>query len=277
MLKPLFARFSTLSSSVGRLLRFVLESEHPKRGQIAAAYLRLRVRDALSRRTERQPRSFSLLGTRMHFGDARMFSFLFRELFIEESYRGCEQPPDTIVDCGSNIGMSILLFKSLWPKSRITGIEASPEMFRFLKENVKQLHGVTVMNKAVSYRRGQMAFYTNPSSLNSSTNALRSGGEEIFVEAAPLSDFIAGSVDLLKIDIEGSEMGAFAELEASGRLPLIRQMFIEYHHHLPGESHRLSSFLERLERGGFDYELAAALPRRSGGFQDVLIRAKRRA
>src|SRR5438552_957163 len=87
--------------------------------------------------------------------------------------------------------------------------------------------------------------------------------------------FIDDSIDLLKTDIEGSEIDAFAELEASGKMPLIRQMFIEYHHHLPGEMPGLSSFLGRLERCGFDYELAACLPSRSGSFQDIFIRAKR--
>jgi hypothetical protein len=79
----------------------------------------------------------------------------------------------------------------------------------------------------------------------------------------------------LKIDVEGSEIVAFAELEASGKMALIRRMFIEYHHHLPNETNRLSTFLDRLERSGFDYELAASMPRGSGDFQDVLIRAKR--
>jgi hypothetical protein len=94
------------------------------------------------------------------------------------------------------------------------------------------------------------------------------------VEVAPLSEFISGPVDLLKVDIEGSEVAAFAELEASGKMPLIRQIFIEYHH-LPGETSSLASFLDRLERHGFTYELEATLPNRSADFQDVLIRAKR--
>jgi len=207
--------------------------------------------------------------------DAPHFAFQLRELFIEEIYRGCEQPPATIVDCGSNIGMSILLFKSLWPQSSIIGIEASPETFALLKENVKDLCGVTVVNKAVGDQYGVIPFYSGPNSLLSSTNRLRGGGKETLVESAPLSQFITGSVDLLKIDVEGSEVAAFADLEASGKMPLIHQMFIEYHHHLPGEIHTLSSFLDRLERCGFDYEVAASLPRRSGDPQDVLIRAKR--
>jgi len=58
-------------------------------------------------------------------------------------------------------------------------------------------------------------------------------------------------------------------------MPLIRRMIIEYHHHNPGEWHSLAAFLERLERCGFEYEVAAKLPARHGGMQDILIRARR--
>jgi FkbM family methyltransferase len=262
-----------VASRLFPVLRFAVYGEHPQRAAIAASYLRFRVRWALSKRPLQR---FSLLGTEVRFTDPLNFSYQLWTLFIEETYRGCEPPPATIVDCGCNIGMSILLFKSLWPQCNITGIEASPETFALLKENVKDLCGVTVVNKAVSNQYGVIPFYSGPNSLFNSTNALRGGARETLVEAAPLSEFITGSVDLLKIDIEGSEVAAFAELEASGKMPLIRQMFIEYHHQLPGEMHRLSSFLDRLERCGFHYELAASLPRRSGDFQDVLIRAKRK-
>jgi len=110
----------------------------------------------------------------------------------------------------------------------------------------------------------------------SSMNPMRGVGKETAVEAAPLSDFIDGPLDLLKIDIEGSETAAFEELEASGKMPLIGFMFIEYHHHLPGEDHGLFSFLSRLERCGFDYETASFMPKAAGGFQDIVIRAWRR-
>src|SRR5450631_739528 len=143
LLKALIARVSRVASALVPVLRFYVYGEHPKRVSIAAAYLRLYVRLAVSRRCLHAtlPKRISLLGTEVHFADVGTFEFLFRELFIEETYCGFEQPPATIVDCGSNIGMSILLFKSLWPHSNITGIEASPETFAFLKENVKDLHG----------------------------------------------------------------------------------------------------------------------------------------
>jgi FkbM family methyltransferase len=171
--------------------------------------------------------------------------------------------------------MSILLFKSLWPEAAITGIEASPKTFALLEQNVGCLPGVKVVNRVVSDTHGMTSFFSGANSLISSTKALRGGYDETTVEATPLSEFITSPVDLLKIDIEGSESAVFGELETSGKLRMVREMVVEYHHNLPGERHRLSLFLGRLERCGFDYELAASLPPRSGHFQDVLIRAKR--
>ena len=133
-----------------------------------------------------------------------------------------------------------------------------------------------MVNRAVSSESGQIMFYSTPGSLLGSASSLRGGSVGTLVAAQPASEFINGAVDLLKIDIEGSEMAAFADLEASGKLSLIRQMFIEYHHNLPQESYSLAAFLERLERCGFGYEIAAKLPASQSGMQDILIRARRR-
>jgi len=181
-----------------------------------------------------------------------------------------------VVECGSNIGVSILFFKSLWPDANITGIEDCPDTFALPKKNVIKLPGGTLINKAIIDRHQVVRFYSSEISVLGSSNPLRGGGESHSVEASPMSEFIAGYVDLLNVDIEGSEIAAFAELEASGKMPLIRQMFIEYHHHLPGETNRLSTFWGRLERCGFDYDLRAALPKCSGDFQDIVIGATRR-
>ncbi len=227
----------------------------------------------VAKKNQKPPDHLSLLGIPIHFSDLGTFKYVFEEVFIHECYGGCPITPATILDCGSNIGMSIVYFKSLWPHARITGVEASPGTFALLQENVAGLKDVRILNKAVSDREGSIPFYTSPGLGVSSTNPLRGASEEVLVEAMPLSRLIEGEIDLLKIDIEGSEIAAFEELEASGKMPLIRFMFIEYHHHLPGESHALSTFLSRLERCGFNYETAAALPKRVGNFQDIVIRA----
>lgn len=273
MLDSLVSRVADHGITLFQVMRFAATSRHPRRREIAFAYLLIRLRLGITKKTGKPANHFSLFGTRIHFSDTGTLEYVFREVFIEECYAGCPITPSTVLDCGSNIGMSILYFKSCWPNAKITGVEASPGTFVLLKENVGGLNDVTLINKAVSDKNGTIPFYTVASLGVSSTNPLRGIGSEVAVEAAPLSDFINGPLDLLKIDIEGAEIAAFNELEASGKFSMIRQMFIEYHHHLPGEDHAFSSFLGRLERCGFDYEIAASMPGRGTEFQDIVIRA----
>jgi hypothetical protein len=95
------------------------------------------------------------------------------------------------------------------------------------------------------------------------------------VNAVRLSEWITGPVDLLKLDIEGAEVAVIRDLEASGKLKFVRNMVIEYHHHIDKEKNCLAEFLGCIERNGFGYQLRASTPTgfRSRAFQDVLIYA----
>jgi FkbM family methyltransferase len=261
---------------ITEILRFAVAGEHPRSVEIAATLLSFRVRQLLSMAIGHQAHSARILGTLMHFSHPSNFYFLGREIFVDGAYKGACTTPRRILDCGSNIGMSILYFKSLWPEAEITGVEAAPDTFAVLQQNVAALPGVTVLNRAVCDRPGTMSFYSNTAhSETASLIAARGGGRETVVEATPLSELITGPIDLLKIDIEGAENAAFAELEASGKFQLIGEMFIEYHHHLPGEENGLAAFLARLTRCGFDFVVRADTPENFEGFQDVSIWAKR--
>src|ERR1700693_4874079 len=58
------------------------------------------------------------------------FVCLFEEIFIRQDYIFVSRRPDPlIIDCGSNIGMSILYFKRRYPKARIIGFEPDPATF----------------------------------------------------------------------------------------------------------------------------------------------------
>jgi FkbM family methyltransferase len=213
----------------------------------------------------------------MHFLDPGAFQFLLSEIFIDGVYKRCRPKPATVLDCGSNIGMSILYFKSLWPETKITGVEAAPDTFALLRKNVAAMSDVRLVNAAVCDRHGTMAFYpSSPNSMTGSTNALRSGGDATMVRTIPFSELVNEPVDLLKIDIEGSETAAFTELEQSGKIRMIREMLIEYHYNLPGENNSLTEFLDRLTRCGFDYEVSGNLPDGFGECHDMFIWARRR-
>ena len=81
--------------------------------------------------------------------------------------------------------------------------------------------------------------------------------------------------NLLKIDIEGAEDVVLAELACSNKLALIKQMHIEYHHHIIPKNDKLSAMLKILENANFGYQISVApsfgkWPTREA-FQDISI------
>ena len=205
---------------------------------------------------------------------------LLHEIFLDQDYYFLtDKESPLIIDCGSNIGASILYFKKLYPNARIIGFEPFPQAFQALRSNIEMngLQNVTVFNLALSDKNGeQTLFYESASPLRMSFQ--RAQGGSISVGTTMLSKYIDQPVDLLKMDIEGAELHVIEELNETKRLPLIDQMIVEYHHHINKETDCLSRMLHILEDNKFGYQLRGTFVRPSpkGQFQDILIYAYRK-
>lgn len=230
----------------------------------------------------------NVLGARMRVLDYRAFVDVFTEIFVRRDYffESDSQAP-FILDCGSNIGMSVLFFKQLYPGSRIIAFEPDRRTFDVLRTNVRNNHleNVELHNQAISPSEGSIDFFSDPShpgSLTMSTARERFPGREVDsqrVEAVRLSPFIQEEVDLLKMDIEGAEGAVMLELAESGKLRWIKQIFLEYHHHLNPEEDHLSQLFRLFEENGFSYQLHSPFKRPflRRAFQDIQIYAYRRS
>jgi hypothetical protein len=125
---------------------------------------------------------------------------------------------------------------------------------------------------------GELDLYydqNQPASARASLTAVRGGAVAVRVRAARLSTFINETVDFLKIDIEGAEVEVLQELAASGKMNQIRQMVIEFHHHVTPNDDRMARFLNILEEQGYGYQLRTPIQRPVdlGSFQDILVYA----
>ncbi|HWF45148.1 MAG TPA: FkbM family methyltransferase [Candidatus Kapabacteria bacterium] len=226
-------------------------------------------------------RTVAVMGFDVSYAQRILLAYLFREIFIEGCYLfQTDNKHPRIVDCGSNIGMSILFFKSIYPNARIIGFEPDPSTFEKLKSNIERnaLMDVTVYPFALSDNDGAIDFYHNEKdagSLVMSVHKERIAGQKIIVPSRKLSSFITEPVDLLKLDIEGAEEEVLPELASSGALRLVKRMFLEYHHHIIPEKNNLSETLSLLEKEGFGYQIAADVAKGKfitpGEFQDVRI------
>ncbi|QCK15377.1 FkbM family methyltransferase [Mangrovivirga cuniculi] len=167
--------------------------------------------------------------------DVPLLINLINEIFLEETYFfKCESNNPFIIDCGANIGMASLYFKSLYPGSEILSFEANPEMYAYLKDNIEinDLKDISAFNAALSSKSGEATLYIpekspylNPGIIKENINS-----KEIKVNAVCLSDYInEKTIDLLKIDIEGSENMVIKDLVNSGKIDLIKKIICEFH------------------------------------------------
>lgn len=251
------------------------------RWQMAAKYAAMRLGRA---RHGAGPGREQIFGRTVEAANYSTLMHLYYELFVQQEYAfETLAPRPRIIDAGANIGMATLFFKMICPGARIDAFEPSPASFRILERNVTAngLTDVRLHNAALAGRAGRTAFFTEPggdTSLIASTRPERGGSERTEVEAVTLSSQIEEEVDLLKMDVEGSEMEILEEVAASGKMGLIREIMVEYHHNIRG-GEGFSRFLALLEGQGFEYRLKAA-PRvlrdwRGGGCQDVFVWAYR--
>ena len=211
---------------------------------------------------------------------------LHREIFVELQYyfRASRIDP-VIVDGGSNIGMSVLFFKALYPAANVLAFEPAARAHELLRRNVEAngLAGVEIRHAALGGQNGTVPFFEDPddpATFRMSTRAERIRGGETSVEELRLSGVIPGHVDLVKLDVEGAEDDVLEDLIVSGAISRVEQLLVEYHHHLDGGRDFLGAFLERLRDHGFRYQVSAQSPVRNRNalaptFQDVLVHAFR--
>jgi len=213
-------------------------------------------------------------------------AFLHREIFVDLQYYFSTKVRDPlIVDGGSNIGMSVLFFKALYPSARVLAFEPAQPAHDLLVRNVEAngLRDVEVQRAALGREDGEVLFYEDrddPATFRMSTRSERLPGTASSVPQRRLSHLLGEDVDLLKLDVEGSEDDVLAELVDSNAVSRIRQLIVEYHHQLDPTRDFLGAFLERLRDQGFQYQIGAnenvaARTRDEPVFQDVLVYARR--
>ena len=200
-------------------------------------------------------------GFRIHLADYRTFFFLFSEIFAREEYFvEIPKPRPHIIDAGSNIGVALLYFKMLYPEASIIAIEPSPAAAALLRRNVEanQLANVRVIECALWDKPGTMELYTRPGELAGVSSSLRpqAGYDAQRITCVTLSSLVEGTVDLLKIDVEGAELPVIRELCDSGKIACVERMIVEVHHDPTTVSDTLPALLELLRVHGFSYSFA---------------------
>jgi len=79
------------------------------------------------------------LGKPFEIVDGLSFVLMYRDIFEQHSYRfrTNEQKP-YIIDGGANVGLSVLYFKELYPRSQIVAFEPDDDIFSVLERNIER-------------------------------------------------------------------------------------------------------------------------------------------
>ena len=199
-----------------------------------------------------------------------------KEIFLLGEYQiSTTKKSPVIIDCGANIGLSILYFKKKYPTSKIIAFEPNPNVFAILKLNLEQnqIQGVELYNYCLSDSEGEIEFYINENlgSMEGSVLEERGGNKKLKVKAVRLSSYIKEEVDLVKMDIEGAEINVLDDLKRNEKLNSVNTYLIEYHHNIPGQLSGLGRFIHDFEENNFGISLRSGF-RNQGEFQDVFLR-----
>lgn len=260
-------RMSLIISFIEALLPILanLEISRAEKLKYLWALFRLTLAAARDRVFPGSARKIRLLGLQFELSNYLDFYGQFSQCFFGQTYRfSADTKTPFIIDCGSNIGVSALYFKRLYPECSMICFEPSPQAFAHLKTNIERndLKNVRLFPFALLDTEGTIELYTHPSrpvflgaSMIPDSAGVRT--KKLEVKTVPLSGYISREVDLLKLDIEGAEVPVIKELEKQNKLRLIKQMHIEYHHHFVPDRDDLSEFLAILERAGLGYTIGA--------------------
>ncbi|MEH2425095.1 MAG: FkbM family methyltransferase [Nostoc sp.] len=126
------------------------------------------------------------------------------------------QPRDTFVDVGAHVGYHVILAsRTVGSEGKVIAIEASPETFTLLKQNLAlnpECSNVRAFNVAASEQSGMIPLYLGPKGVEGWSTIVKreSFKDSCTVSSAPLAELLTEpelrSARLIKIDVEGAEV-----------------------------------------------------------------------
>jgi FkbM family methyltransferase len=136
--------------------------------------------------------------------------------------------PETIVDAGAHIGMTSLLFARNYPAAKIIAMEPEQANFAALVANVSPYRSVVPIQAALWKRDGEIQIGPSMAHTKGAFEVTENGTQNVrgITMETLLKETGINSVDLLKLDIEGSEAEVF---ESPTWINRVRVIAIELH------------------------------------------------
>jgi FkbM family methyltransferase len=202
-------------------------------------------------------RSHQLFGKPLYFYSAPELLHALKEIFIDEIYKQHLSDKAYVIDCGANIGLSIIYIKHLFPNAEIIAFEPDEKNFEVLSKNIESFgYKDVILRKEAVWKENTILEFSNEGSMSSKIET-GGGTNTTKVAAARLKDFLNRKINFLKIDIEGAEFDVINDLKDN--LHFVENLFIEYHGSFE-QNHELSSLLTLVTEHDFNYYIKEATP-----------------
>lgn len=202
-------------------------------------------------------RAHQLFGKSLYFYSAAELLHGLQEIFIENIYKQQLTERPFIIDCGANIGMSVIYMKQHFPQAEIIAFEPDETNFDLRKKNVASFgYSNVLLQKEAVWNENTMLMFSNESSMGSKIET-DSTANTIAVKAIRLKDILIREVDFLKIDIEGAEFAVLTDI--ANELHLVKNMFLEYHGGF-NQNKELVNMINIINDAGFNFYIKEAAP-----------------
>ena len=157
---------------------------------------------------------------------------VFQIFYAKEYDLEVSKEPEWIIDCGANVGYSVIYFANKYANSKIIAIEPDKENFTQLQKNCKPYSNIKLINKAV-WPTNTILNLVDPGIGNWGYQTIENSENALFsVETITLDELInqfnIPQIDILKIDIEGGERQLF-QSHYENWLPKVKHIAIELH------------------------------------------------
>lgn len=159
-----------------------------------------------------------------------------------------------ILDCGANIGYTVLHYKRLFPKARITAFEPDPQFAPILRRNLARngASDVEIVEAAAWIRDGRAPWRVEQKD-GSRLATIAESTPGVEVATVDLARYLHQDVDLLKLDIEGAEFDVVPHLASC--LGRVQHILVEGHITDQSKYEGLATLLLALRAAGFTLAL----------------------
>jgi FkbM family methyltransferase len=177
----------------------------------------------------RYGRSYLYLDPTDHVGE-KLYKTGECEPEVHDAIKGALTDGDTAIDIGGHIGHhAVTMREQVGESGEVLIFEPHPENVRYIRKTVNR-NGWTNVHTHETALSDEKTVYTLTENTGNSGNAsIKQGGDLTYkVESERLSELDLGTLDLIKIDIEGAEVNVVRDME-NGILEKTDVLLIEVH------------------------------------------------